>query len=150
MSKAVLTPWSRSFLAELAQDPENLMAVLGKHNIPFESYLEFKDTAAYRREYEEVKTTFKEEGITFKEKAKAVADLLLVDMVRLAKDPETPASVKAALFDKVTSLAGYQPKSNAQESTGSGFSVNIVLNGNTPVQLGGQTIEHRLQAEQDD
>jgi hypothetical protein len=87
----------------------------------------------------------KENGITFRAKARIQAEDLLTHSYEIATDPEAPYAVRADMIKWTAKVADYEPKTNSPEvGQGNGFSFQIVFSGDSkkePVLVQGQTIE---------
>lgn len=74
----------------------------------------------------------KEEGMSFRIKAKLQAEELLKTSWRMIHSPGTPPSVAADLIKGTMRWAQYDAPGAAQVAAGSGFSIAINFNGNRP------------------
>lgn len=69
----------------------------------------------------------KEEGVSFKVKAKIQAEELLQTSWRLIHNPQTPPAVSADLIKSTMKWAGHDVPPSQQVTPGSGFSISINL-----------------------
>lgn len=82
-------------------------------------------------------------GITFKQRARVMAETLLANAYEIAVDPEAPASARADLIKWTAKVAGYEPKNNEESVQGNGFALQIVFSGEAkkePMLVQGTTI----------
>ena len=136
------TRWTRGLLVDLATDPEGLVQHLERHGLTLDEFLAVKDLAAFEKEYEEVRVSLKAHGVSFKEKSKAIADDLLGTMYLMARDAETPPSVRLGTFQSIVKYAGLEPEKAAADLP-TGFSVNIMLgDGMRSIDIHRPSIEH--------
>lgn len=78
----------------------------------------------------------KEEGMSFRVKAKLQAEELLKTSWRLIHDPSAPPTVQADLIKATMRWAGYEVSPNAQQvAAGSGFSISINFNNKSEPRL---------------
>jgi hypothetical protein len=82
-------------------------------NPQFQRYVE-----AYTKE-------LKETGFSIQTKSRLLAEDLLPTMYHLARDPDAPAAARVKIFENFVELADAKPKTNANASMGSGFSITI-------------------------
>lgn len=68
------------------------------------------------------------EGVSFKTKAKAQAEMLLLRSWVLIHDDKTPPSVQADLLKFTIKVAGYDPSLQKDHGNGSGTSLTIEIN----------------------
>jgi len=116
----------------LENEGEPLTEVAQQHNIQVEVLSQLVQRPLFQRALMFYRDYIATNGITFKIKAKVLADSLLPDMARLARDPEAAASARVDLFKHVTSLAEYVPAKNAigisAGKDGDAYSLNISFN----------------------
>jgi len=74
----------------------------------------------------------RQEGMSFKLKAKLIAEENLKEVFRLIRDTGTPAQVKAKLIEVNARWAGFDPRTNGEEGNGGGAlqanTLNIQIN----------------------
>lgn len=121
--------WSRSFVVDFALGELELMPLLEKHGITFEEFIRFKDHPQFTQEVESISVELSANGLTFKEKCKALADDFLADVFRIVKDAEQPASVRAGLIKDVVHWSGQIPKASSDVGGGLSFNLTIALGG---------------------
>ena len=76
----------------------------------------------------------KEEGMSFRIKAKLQAEELLKTSWRMIHNPATPPSVAADLIKSTARWAQYDTPAATQVQPGSGFSISINFNGEKPMK----------------
>jgi len=76
----------------------------------------------------------KEEGMSFRIKAKLQAEELLKTSWRMIHNPATPPSVAADLIKSTARWAQYDTPAAVQTQPGSGFSISINFNGEKPMK----------------
>lgn len=69
----------------------------------------------------------KENGFSFQSKARVLAEDLLADIYRMAKDKDTPAVSRLKTLENLVEWGKLAPKVNPNETAGAGFSVTINL-----------------------
>lgn len=70
----------------------------------------------------------RQEGMSFKLKAKLIAEENLKEVFRLIRDTLTPAQTKAKLIEINARWAGFDPRTNGEESIGGGALAANTLN----------------------
>lgn len=74
----------------------------------------------------------KQEGMSFKLKAKLIAEENLKEAFRMVRDPATPPAVKGKMMEVTARWAGFDPRTNGEESGGGGpvnaNTLNIQIN----------------------
>lgn len=74
----------------------------------------------------------RQEGMSFKMKAKLIAEDNLKEVFKAIRDPATPAAVKAKLIEINARWAGFDPRTNGDETVGAGAlqanTLNIQIN----------------------
>ena len=89
---------------------------------------------AYIRKRESVMlkggTEIRENGLSFRMKAKAISEELLVDAFEIATDPLQSGAVRAKIIEWVTKVAGNEPAPPKSEvAGGGGFNLSITFAG---------------------
>lgn len=69
----------------------------------------------------------KENGFSFQSKARVLAEDLLADIYRMAKDKDTPAISRLKTLENLVEWGKLAPKATANDNPGAGFSVTINL-----------------------
>ena len=85
----------------------------------------------------------KAHGITFKARARVMAEALLPEVYEIATDPEAPASTRVDSIKWMAKVAGYEPKNTEEAIQGNGFALQIVFSGEAnkqPMLVQGATI----------
>lgn len=62
----------------------------------------------------------RQEGMSFKLKAKLIAEENLKEVFRLTRDPLCPAQVRGKLIELTARWAGFDPRTNGEEAIGGG------------------------------
>jgi len=69
----------------------------------------------------------RQEGMSFKLKAKLIAEENLKEVFRLTRDPQCPAQVRGKLIELTARWAGFDPRTNGEEGQGGGALVANTL-----------------------
>ena len=69
----------------------------------------------------------RQEGMSFKLKAKLIAEENLKEVFRLTRDPACPAQVRGKLIELTARWAGFDPRTNGEEGQGGGALVANTL-----------------------
>lgn len=75
----------------------------------------------------------RQEGMSFKMKAKLIAEDNLAEVFRLTRDPACPPAVKGKLIELTARWAGFDPRTNGEEGSGGALQANTL---NIQINLG--------------
>lgn len=82
---------------------------------------------AFRREVSDQQTIIREEGITFKAKAKLQAEMYLENLHDIVVSEATAASVKLDAIKSMVKWAGYEPKAEPQTQSQAQQKTQLVI-----------------------
>lgn len=129
---------------ELALHVEDAEAIFAEHHYTPEQAAELLESPAFSnllaRTVEQVRT----EGLSFRHKARAIAEDLLPHMYEIATDPYASAAVRADIAKWTAKVAGLEPKDKDEgKGVGGGLTLSITFAGQPPVRVidGVQTAE---------
>jgi hypothetical protein len=120
-------PWPPSLPLELALEPGKEEEVLNRYNMTDEQLTVLLASNAFKVAYQNARKMVSEEGMSFKMKARVLAEQHLTTMDDLICAPTTSASTKGALIDKLVKWADLEPQ-NKKDSSGNSQAVNIQIN----------------------
>ena len=136
------TKWSDRLALDVALrlegSGEDVAEIVLRHNITTAILLEYNNDKLFLDRVSNYRNEVRDNGITFKLKARTQAEELLKTSWLLIHNPETSAAVKADLIKATVKWAGLEPKGDAIIADGSGGGVRIMIN------LGGQDISTRI------
>lgn len=126
-------------------EPEEVFA---EHGISPEQALELTESPAFTALCKRIGGELRETGLSFRMKAKAISEELLVDAFEIATDPLQSGTVRAKIIEWVARVAGHEPapaKAGVGEAGSGGFSLSITFAGQAPqaVLTEGRTLEHQ-------
>lgn len=136
---------------ELALRMESPEDVFQRYGYNPESAAALMESPAFTQLLERIGVEIRENGLSFRMKAKAISEELLPHAYDLATDPLCSAAVRADLIKWAAKVAGNEPapaKTGAEGGTG-GFTLSITFAGQAPTQIVGTsayvptTIEHQ-------
>jgi hypothetical protein len=81
----------------------------------------------YQRYLKDYKADLTENGFSFAAKARVLAEDLLADVYRMAKDVDTPAAMRVKTLENLVDWGRLAPKQTAEVSSGPGYSITINL-----------------------
>ncbi len=123
--------WSDKLAFEIALmlegSGEQIQAILKAHSIDPNDMIAIGDDPVFQKRVEAYRTDIRENGLTFKLKAKAQAEILLETSYELIHSPDVPATVKDDLIKSTVKWAGYEPK-NQEVQTNNSEKVSITIN----------------------
>lgn len=118
---------------EIAMRTSSTRAVCEEYGITEEEWDLIRFDPTFLGDLQRAADMLKEEGMSFKMKAKLQAEELLKSSWRLIHDALTPPAVRADLIKATMKWAQYDvPPSAGNVAPGSGFSISINFNGDAP------------------
>ena len=139
------TKWSDRLAFDIAllleKSGETLDEVIERHAISPSEMLVFNEDPIFRKKTEDYRNEIREKGVTFRLKARAQAEELLVTSWQLIHSPEVSPAVKADLIKSTVKWGNLEPKKEGTDAdASSGFKITINL-GETTHQMT-QVVEH--------
>lgn len=143
------TKWSDRLAFDMALllegSGEEMSEMLSRHRISQDEILVFSKDPVFLKKVEHYREEVREKGLTFRMKARAQAEELLVTSWTLIHSPDVSAAVKADLIKQTVKWGGLEPKNDTEVTAGGG--VRITINLNQPVETEGtyydqNVIEH--------
>ncbi len=110
--KTYFEPFDHRLCFELALALDDLPKILERYNVTPEQFEKLKKNPTFMQRVVDYRAEIKAKGLSFREKAKIMAEELLVTAYDLIHHPSTPAPVKADLIKYVTKAADLEPKPN--------------------------------------
>jgi hypothetical protein len=125
------TKWSDRLAFDVALmlegSGETLQEVIGRHNISANDLLTFKQDPIFLKKVEHYQNEVRDKGLTFKLKARAQAEELLVTSWHLIHDPAVSPAVKADLIKSTVKWGGLEPKGDVATDGSGGVRITINL-----------------------
>ena len=139
------TKWSDRLAFDIALmlegSGETTEEVFARHRICADDMLRYNKDPIFLKKVEGYRTNIREEGMTFRLKARAQAEELLTTSWTMIHNPEVNAAVKADLIKHTVKWSGLEPKNdNIAEGTNGGVRITINL-GNEHEQIQ-SAVEH--------
>jgi hypothetical protein len=127
-------PWTDRFAMDISllleKSGDTLDDVLNRHGIKADQLGKYNADPLFLKKVNDLRAEVRENGITFKLKARAQAEELLTTSWSLIHSPDVSAAVKADLIKSTVKWAGLEPKNDAQiEGVGGGVTISINLAG---------------------
>ena len=117
---------------ELAMKLEKSEEIFARYGYTAEQALELMDSQSFADTLARVGDEIKKNGISFRTKARAIAEDLLPHAYDMATDPYQPAAVRADLIKWTTKVGGLEPKEKDEGKSGGGLTLNISFAGQEP------------------
>jgi hypothetical protein len=138
------TKWSDRLAFDIAllleKSGETLDEVIERHKITASEMLLFNADPIFRKKVEVYRDEVREKGMTFRLKARAQAEELLITSWSLIHSPEVSPAVKADLIKSTVKWGDLEPRQNAAE-VDAGGGVKVIINlGNEQHQM--NVIDH--------
>jgi len=125
----------------LEKSGETLDEVIERHDITPSEMLVFNEDPIFRKKVEVYRDDIREKGVTFRLKARAQAEELLMTSWQLIHSPEVSPAVKADLIKSTVKWGDLEPKTSSQDvEAGGGVKITINLGESTHQMT--QVIEH--------
>lgn len=109
MSTDYVTPWDNRMLFEIALGIEGTEDILLRYGVSFDTYEKWLKIPAFAKRIDEYKLEARQNGLSFREKAKVQAEDLLNTSYTLIHHPDVPAHVKADLIKWTAKMAALEP-----------------------------------------
>lgn len=126
--------------------PEDAGGIFAGHGFTQDQSIALLSDATFARLLERVTKEVKDQGLSFRAKARVMAEDLLQHSYSLATDPEVSAAVRLDAIKSTVKWAGLEPKEKDGAGTGGGgLTLNISFAGQSPQKIVGHepvTIEH--------
>jgi len=115
---------------EIAMRTSSTRAVCEAYGIAEEEWEQIRHDPTFLADLQRAVDMLKEEGMSFKVKARLQSEEILKSSWRLIHDPSTPPAVRADMMKATVRWAGYDSPATTQAAAGAGFSISINFNGN--------------------
>jgi hypothetical protein len=106
-----------------------LSEVLAAEGMVQSEYDLIAQNSQFKRYVDAYTADLKENGYSFAAKSKVLAEDLLPTAYHMARDPETPAAVRAKILENLVEWADLKPKKAQENNSGPGYGISIVING---------------------
>lgn len=131
------TKWSDRLAFDMALllegSGESIQEVMTRHRVSEDDLLVFNADPTFLKKVSHYRDEVREKGLTFRLKARAQAEELLVTSWTLIHSPDVSAAVKADLIKQTVKWGGLEPKEASDQNASGGVKITINL-GNSPVE----------------
>lgn len=118
---------------ELSLNMEDAEAIFRRYGFAPDQAADLVESPAFITLLERVTKDVRENGASFRAKAKAISEDLLPYAYDIAIDPQQSAAVRADLIKWSAKVAGNEPKEKDEaRGSGSGLTLSITFSGNQP------------------
>lgn len=136
---ATIVAWDpRLALDIVLAGAEKATEVFERYRIDHAAAVELLTNPVFLKQLERYKEEIETSGMTFRMKARVLAEDVLPHGYELATDPTTPAAVRADMIQWLAKIADLEPKKDQVQAAGGGFSLQIVYAGNASSILVGE------------
>lgn len=132
---STIVAWDPRLALELAMaGPDKAMEVFGRYKVDHAAAVELIQNPLFLKQLEQYKQELEASGMSFRMKARVLAEDLLPEAYVIAKDTMYPAAVRADMIQWMTKIADLEPvKANGKDvAQVGGFSLQILFAGGTP------------------
>lgn len=127
------TKWSDRLAFDMALllegSGETLDELRARHKVTIDDLIAFNKDRVFLKKIETYRNEIVEKGMTFKLKARAQAEELLITSWTLIHSPETSSAVKADLIKSTVKWGGLEIRNDTVEDTNGGVKITINLGG---------------------
>lgn len=120
---------------ELALNMDDAQAVFARHGHDIEAAAALIENPVFITLLERVTDEVRENGTSFKMKARLQAEELLATSYDMATDPLISPAVRAQLIQWTSKVAGLEPKDKEESKGGGGLTLSITFTGQQPQQV---------------
>lgn len=124
--------WPPTLPIELALKTATPAELRIEYGYTDEEWHELRANPTFLKELAGACELVRKEGMSFKLKAKLIAEENLKEVFRMTRDPACPAAVRGKLIELTARWAGFDPRTNGEEVIGGGAlnsnSLNIQIN----------------------
>jgi hypothetical protein len=111
---------------------EAMEELLQRHRLTTDDISGFSKDPVFIKKVEHYREEVRDKGLTFRMKARAQAEELLVTSWTLIHSPDVSAAVKADLIKQTVKWGGLEPKNEVEATAGGGVKITINLNAPEP------------------
>lgn len=127
LSEASPAPWHPKLPFDIAMGL-SAETVCIAYEITQEELNRLFHTQAFRRDVSKHEQEIRENGISFRSKAKIQAEMYLEELHELILDAQTPASIRLNAIQSIVKWAGLEPKEEKQTAA-------VQINNNTKIEV---------------
>lgn len=121
-----LPAWPPQLVLDIALETHDLPDLLHKYDISEAALDKFYENAQFRRELLNARAELAQSGSAFRAHARVMAEEHLMTMNQLMVDPETPVSMKVAIWQSLVKYASLEPPKESPVAPGQGaITINI-------------------------
>jgi hypothetical protein len=117
---------------ELALRLDDADAIFASYGYDADSAALLCESQAFISLLERITKEIQLSGLSFKTKAKAIAEEALPYAYEMLSDPQCSSAVRLGTIQWVAKMAGHEPKEAKDEKTGGGLTLNITFAGQAP------------------
>jgi len=120
---------------ELALKMDSTEDVFARYGYDAAGAAELMESPAFTTLLGRIGVEIRENGLSFRQKAKAIAEELLPTAFDIATDPLQSAAVRADLIKWSAKVAGHEPSPKDTQQVGAGFTLNLTFAGQAPEKI---------------
>jgi hypothetical protein len=120
-------PWDPRLILDLAIGVDSLEEILARYGMSLSEYEHMSTLPVFKKELAQTMRDVRENGNSFRAKAKVQAEYYLQEVDELVNDKTTPAGVRLDAIKSVVKWGDLEPKDAKTDGTGA-TAVNIQIN----------------------
>lgn len=140
------TKWSDRMAFDMALllegSGESVAEIADRHHLSLDDMAGVAKDPLFIKKVEHYRDEVREKGLTFRMKARAQAEELLVTSWTLIHSPDVSAAVKADLIKQTVKWGGLEPKNDTEVTAGGGVKITINL-GQAQEDVSARVIQHQ-------
>ena len=146
---STIVAWDPRLALEIAMsDPSQAMQVFDRYKIDHTAAVELIQNPLFVKQLEDYKRELEASGMSYRMKARVLAEDLLPEAYDIARDTSYPAAVRADMIQWMTKIADLEPAKSSGKDVAQvgGFSLQILFAGQQPqatIQDTAVTIDHQ-------
>lgn len=120
-------PWDPKLVFDLAVEVDDLPTILERYALSEDEFSGLMSVPAFRRELALMVRDVREDGVSFRSKAKLQAEDYLQILDEMVYDPTTPASVRLDAIKSAVKWGDLEPREKKNAEGNGGAQVNISI-----------------------
>lgn len=125
--------WPPTLPIELALKTASPVEIMHEYGYSQEEWMGLRDNPIFLKELAGACELVRQEGMSFKLKAKLIAEENLKEVFKLTRDPACPPAVRGKLIELTARWAGFDPRTNGEGGEGGALQANTL---NIQINLG--------------
>lgn len=118
--------WPPTLPIELALKTASPAEIMHEYGYTLEEWNGLRENPVFLKELAGACELVRQEGMSFKLKAKLIAEENLKEVFKLTRDPACPPAVRGKLIELTARWAGFDPRTNGENGEGGALQANTL------------------------